>query len=342
MTDLSCTWLGLNLRSPLIVGASPLALTAERAREFVDAGAGALVMPSLFEEQLIADQLAAHEFFDNYVDTNAEARSFLPETEVFSVGASPAMDRIRALCDAVAVPIIGSLNGVTPGGWTGFARQLQDAGASAIELNLYDVVTDLDESGEQIEQRQLRVVEDVVAAVSVPVSVKLSPFYASVPNFVSRLESAGAAGVVTFNRYFQPDIDLETLDIDRHLVASTSAELPLRLHALAVLSGRTDLSLTCSGGVHSGTDAAKAILCGAHAVQVVSALLADGADALAQIHRGLSAWLDDRGYEQVSQARGATSMANVANPHELERVNYAHLLQSWQPPRHRSPRLRNL
>ena len=174
------------------------------------------------------------------------------------------------------MPVLGSLNGVSPGGWTRYARQLADAGAAAIELNLYDVATDIDETGQQIERRQLEVVAAVISEVDVPVSVKLSPFYASVPSFVAELARVGAAGVVLFNRFYQPDIDLETLDVDRHLVLSTPAELPLRLHALAILHDRTAVSLAASGGVHAGTDAAKAILCGAHVVQVVSALLHGG------------------------------------------------------------------
>lgn len=331
MVDLTTHWLGLTLRSPLVVGASPLCETTAAARRFVEAGAGAIVMHSLFEEQLIADQVAAHRFFDSNVDITAEARSFLPETDVFAVGATPTLDRIAALTDTLDVPVIGSLNGVTPGGWTGYARQLQDAGAAAIELNLYDVVTDASESSAQVEQRQLDVVAEVVGAVSVPVSVKLSPFYASVPAFVASLAAVGAAGVVLFNRYYQPDIDLETLDIDRRLVPSTPAELPLRLHALAIVHGRTDLSLASSGGVHHGTDAAKAILCGADAVQMVSALLVDGPARLAGIHDELTEWLGGRGYRNLPEARGATAYDNVANPHEWERLNYAHLLQSWQP-----------
>lgn len=336
MTDLTCRWLGLELSSPLVVGASPLCRTTADARRFIDAGAGAIVLPSLFEEQLVADQLAAHRFFDSHVDTNAEARSFLADTEVFAVAATPTTDRIRALTDTVDVPIIASLNGVTPGGWTSYARQLQDAGAAAIELNLYDVATDMTETGDQIEQRQLQVVADVVAEVTVPVSVKLSPFYGSVPSFVARLAAAGAAGVVLFNRFYQPDIDLDTLDIDRHLALSTPAELPLRLHALAIIHGRTQLSLASSGGVHRGTDAAKAILSGAHAVQMVSALLEGGPDQLRRIHTELATWLNEHGYRNLEEARGATAMDNVANPHELERLNYAHLLQSWQPRTHRS------
>lgn len=338
MVDLSSHWLGLELRSPLVVGASPLCDTTAAARAFADAGAGAVVMRSLFEEQLIADQVAAHRFFDSHVDSNAEARSFLADTDVFSVGATPMADRIRALVDTLEVPVIASLNGVTPGGWTDYARHLVDAGAAAIELNLYDVATDIDDTGEQIEQRQLDVVRTVVDTVDVPVSVKISPFYASVPGFVTRIATAGAAGVVVFNRFYQPDLDLETLDIDRHLALSTPAELPMRLHALAILHGRTTLSLASSGGVHSGTDAAKAILCGADAVQMVSTLLDGGPERLRGIHTELSAWFDDRGYANVGEARGATALDNVANPHELERLNYTHLLQSWQPRPDRSTR----
>lgn len=329
MVDLSCVWLGLSLPSPLVVGASPLCPSVDVAQEYVDAGAGAIVMPSLFEEQLIADQLAAHHYFDSHVDTDAEARSFLSDTDVFAVTAEPLLRRLGRLADALDVPVIGSLNGATPGGWVSFAQELADAGAAAIELNLYDIATDPQRSGEHIEHDQLQVVAGVAGVVPVPVSVKISPFYASVPNFVARLEDAGASGVVVFNRYFQPDIDLETLDADRTLHLSTSAELPLRLHALAAMHRQVTVSLASSGGVHHGTDAAKAILCGAHAVQLVSALLEDGPAALARIHGELVAWLDEKGYLHLDEARGATSLDNVANPHEWERLNYAHMLQGW-------------
>lgn len=329
MVDLTCEWLGLRLRNPIVVGASPLCDTTESASALVAAGAGAVVVHSLFEEQLIADQVSAQRYLDSHIDFNAEASSFLPETDVFAGGARPTLEHISRLADTLDVPVVASLNGVTPGGWTTYARELVGAGASAVELNLYDVATDLAETGEAIEQRQLRVVTDVVGTVDVPVSVKLSPFYASVPNFVSRLESVGAAGVVLFNRFYQPDLDLETLDIERHLEPSTPAELPLRLHALAILHGHTRVSLTASGGIHSGTDAAKAILSGADAVQTVSALLFEGPANLRRILDELTVWMDDQGYRNLDEARGATALDNVANPHELERLNYAQLLHSW-------------
>lgn len=329
MVDLSTSWLGLDLRSPLVVGASPLSDTVAHAALLVEAGAGAIVLPSLYEEQLVADQMAAHHFFDSHVDADAEARSFLADTEVFAVTAEPMLRRLSALVDALDVPVIGSLNGVTPGGWTDFAKDLEGAGASAIELNLYNIATSVSESGAQIEQRQLAVVAAVVDAVDVPVSVKLSSNYASVPHFVACLAQAGAAGVVLFNRYYQPDIDLDTLEADRRLHLSTSAELPVRLHALGALHHRVDLSLASSGGVHSGEDAAKAILCGAHAVQMVSALLVDGPHAMRRIERELRGWLDEKGYADLAEARGATSLENLPNPQEWERLNYAHLLQGW-------------
>lgn len=331
MVDLSVEWMGLQLDSPLVVGASPLCDHADTALALVAAGAGAVVLRSLFEEQLVQDQLAAHRFLDAHVDTNAEARSFLPETDVFSVASTPTLDRLHVLKDALAVPVVASLNGVTPGGWVHHARELADAGADAIELNLYDVVTDLDEGAEHVERRQLDVVSSVVDEVDLPVSVKLSPWYTSVPNFVRRLEEAGAAGVVLFNRFHQPDVDLSTLGVDARVVLSSSAELPQRLHALAVLHDRTGLSLGAVGGVHTGHDAAKAVLCGAHVVQVVSAALTGGPEAFGRIHTELVEWLEGEGYQDLGEARGATSIAHAADPHAWERLNYAQLLSSWRP-----------
>ena len=332
MVDLATDWLGLQLRSPLVVGASPLADNVAAAQRLVAAGAGAVVVHSVFEEQIVNDQLAAHRFFDTHVDTDAEARSFLPDTDVFAVGATPTLRHVEALRAALDVPVVASLNGVTPGGWTDLARQLGDAGADALELNLYEVPA-LDATSADIEARQLEVVAAVVETAGVPVTVKLSPFYAGLPSFVARVADVGAAGVVVFNRFYQPDIDLDTLDVDRHLTPSTSAELPLRLHALALLHGRVELSLASTGGVHSGLDAAKAILCGASAVQIVSALLADAPGALERIHRELSRWLDDKGYRSVTEACGAMALDNVGDPSAWERLNYARILHGWQPPR---------
>jgi dihydroorotate dehydrogenase (fumarate) len=332
MADLTTSWLGLELASPFIVGASPLADDLDGLRGLVAAGAGAVVLRSVFEEQIIAEQLAVHRFIDSHVDHDAEARSFLPESGTFPVGAESTVAHLHRVRDAVAVPVVASLNGVTPGGWTDIARTLADGGADAVELNLYDLAAELDETSTDIEDRQLQVAASVVAAIDIPVTVKLSPFYTALPNFVRRLEHTGVAGVAVFNRFYQPDVDPDTLDLDRRLHLSTPVELPLRLHALALLHGRVEVSLAVTGGVHSGRDAAKAVLCGATGVQVVSALLEGGPGHLARMHQDLATWLDEMGYSRVDEACGAMALDNVEDPHALERVNYTRLLEGWRPP----------
>ncbi len=333
MADLSTTWLGLDLASPFVVGASPLADDLDALGELVAAGAGAVVLRSVFEEQIVAEQVAIHRFIDSRVDHDAEARSFLPESATFPVGAEAAVAHLGRVRAAVDVPVVASLNGVTPGGWTDIAQHLAGAGAAAVELNLYDLATDLDETSADLEDRQLQVVAAVAGTVEVPVTVKLSPFYSALPAFVRRLEQAGAAGVTVFNRFYQPDIDPDELTLDRKLTLSTPAELPLRLHALALLHGRVDLSLAATGGIHHGRDAAKAILCGADVIQVVAALLQGGAPRLVAMRAELAGWVDDLGYPRLRDACGAMAFHNVADPHAFERTNYARLLDGWRPPR---------
>jgi dihydroorotate dehydrogenase (fumarate) len=330
MTDLTMTWLGLSLKTPLVVAASPLSDDADAIAFAVQAGAGAVVMRSLFEEQITAEQMAAHHFVDAHTDAHAEAQGFLPETDAFSLDARPYLDQLARLRQRVDVPLIASLNGATPGGWMDYAKKLQAGGADAIELNLYDLATSAAESSSAVEARQLDVVRGVVGAVTIPVSVKLSPFYASVPAFAKRLEEVGARGVVVFNRFYQPDVDLETLHVDRKIVLSSSAELPLRLQALAVLASTSKLSLACTGGVHSGLDAAKAILSGAHAVELASVLLRNGPGYLGVIRAELAAWLTEKGYSSAAQARGVLRIGSAPAAHAWQRLNYARLLDSWQ------------
>lgn len=331
MIELGTDWVGLRLQTPLVVGASPLTDDLEALQRCVEFGAGAIVMHSLFEEQIVAEQLAIHRFIDSHVDMDAEARSFLPDSQVFGVGSAPYLTSLQKLRQALSVPIIASLNGTSPGGWCELARDLTSAGAAAIELNLYDIATSLTESGADLESRQLEVVGSVVKAAEIPVIVKLSPFYSSLPGFARGIESVGARAVVLFNRFYQPDVDLDNLDVSRELRYSTNAELPLRLHAAALLSGRTPLQLGLSGGVHSGDDAAKAILCGAHTVQVVSALLEHGPDRLRRILAELQARLELLGYRSLTEARGVLSLERAPDAHAWERLNYARLLQSWGP-----------
>ncbi|HET7502816.1 MAG TPA: hypothetical protein VFK02_17460, partial [Kofleriaceae bacterium] len=283
------------------------------------------------EEQLVEEQLAAHRFLDARTDLDAEATTFLPDVDVFSLGSEPYVAQLRRLRERVDVPIIASLNGTTPGGWTEHARALEAGGASAIELNLYEVVTSPGESGEAVEARQLEVVRAVTAAVRIPVAVKLTPFYASIPSFVRRLEHAGARGVTLFNRFYQPDIDLETLDVDRKLVLSTSRELPLRLHALAILAPDSPLSLACTGGVHSGHDAAKAIVAGAHVVQLASVLLERGPAYAGVIREQLERWLTDKGYASCSEARAVLARGSAPDRHAWDRLHYMRMLDGWRP-----------
>lgn len=332
MADLATTWLGLSLRSPLVVAACPLSRDPAAIAAAVEAGAGAVVMHSLFEEQLIHEQMGAHRFVDARLDLDAEARSVLPTASIVSMDVEPYLAELERLRRAVDVPVIASLNGTSPGGWTGYARRLEAAGASALELNLYDVATSPDETGAAVEQRQLEVVTAVVSTLSIPVTVKLSVFYASLPSFVRRLEAAGARGVALFNRYYQPDVDLDELDVDRTLALSTPAELPLRLHALALVSATASprLSLACTGGVHSGRDAAKAVLCGAHVVQLASALLAHGPRHVAVIHDELVAWLDEKGYRSSAEARAVLNLHSAPDPHAWERLNYARMLEGYR------------
>ncbi len=330
MTDLTTRWLGLDLRSPLVVGASPLTDDLDALKACVEAGAGAVVMYSLFEEQLVAEQMAAHRFIDSRTNTDAEARSFFPESDVFEMGSSSYLKRLEQLQSALDVPVVASLNGISPGGWTQHAGELEEAGAAAIELNLYDLATDPSDTAATLEQRQLEVVRSVVEQVSIPVSVKLSSFYSALPAFVAGVEAAGARGLVLFNRFYQPTVDLDELDLSREVVLSTSAELPLRLHGVAMLFNRTALEMAVSGGVHSGDDAAKAILSGATAVQLVSALLAEGPSALSRITEEMNQRLSSMGYTTLTEARGALSLENAPNAQTWERLNYARLLQGWQ------------
>ncbi|SFR47427.1 dihydroorotate dehydrogenase (fumarate) [Marinobacter gudaonensis] len=329
MTDLATRWLGLELRSPLVVGASPLTDDLDALKACVRAGAGAVVMHSLFEEQLVEEQMAAHRFIDSRTHTDAEARSFFPESELFEMGSDSYLQRLELLRQSLDVPVIASLNGISTGGWTGHAVEMEAAGAHAIELNLYDPASDPAETAQTLEQRQLAVINAVAEQVSIPVSVKLSPFYSALPAFVAGTEKAGARGLVLFNRFYQPEMDLDALELSRKVVLSSSAELPLRLHGIAMLFGRTGLEMAASGGVHTGDDAAKALLSGATVVQVVSALLAEGPRAMARIHGELGRRLSDMGYRDLAEARGALSMANAPNSRTWERLNYARLLHGW-------------
>jgi dihydroorotate dehydrogenase (fumarate) len=325
--DLSTRYLGLNLSSPLMPGASPLADDLDTVRRLEDAGAAAIVMYSLFEEQIVAAQVRAVAEVEMPEYNYREAPTYLPRTEEMQLGPDLYLDQLTRVKEAVSVPVIGSLNGYTAGGWTEYARMIEEAGADALELNMYFLATDPEVSGSEMEDQLLEVVRQVKGEVDIPVAVKLSPFFTALPHFVKRLEEAGADGILLFNRFYQPDIDIEQLDLLSKLRLSTSVELLLRLRWLALLSGRVRMSLGVTGGVHSGSDAVKAIMAGAHGVQMVSALIKHRPEHLAKVKTELADWMEKHEYESVAQMCGSMSVEHSPETGSLERVNYIRVLQ---------------
>ena len=328
--DLSTTYLGLELPHPLMPGASPMADNLDTVKRLEDAGAAAIVMGSLFEEQITLDQMTTFQDIEEPAETFAEALSYFPEPPDFIVGPEEYLEQVQKIKEAVSVPVIASLNGATPRGWLEYARLLQQAGADAMELNVYLVATDPTETGEDIEMRTVDIVRKVKEHIEIPVAAKISPFYSSVSNMAKSLEGAGADGLVLFNRFYQPDIDVDELEIVPQLKFSDSSELLLRLHWLAILSGRVAPSLAASGGVHTSLDAIKAVMSGAHAVQMVSALLAHSPEYLRVVLEGMVRWMEDHEYESLRQMQGSMSLEKSPDPAAFERVNYMRVLQSWR------------
>ncbi|MGE3172512.1 MAG: dihydroorotate dehydrogenase-like protein [Planctomycetota bacterium] len=329
--DLSTDYLGLRLPHPFVAGASPLGDDLDRARRLEDAGIAAIVLRSLFEEQLDQEALAHHQAEVHGAESYGEALSYLPSDDGCVFGPDAYLEHLQALKAAVAVPIVASLNGYTHGGWTDYARLLAQAGADAIELNLYSVATDPGEGAAELEERTLAIVRAVRAAVRVPIAVKLSPFYTALANLALRLQDAGADGLVLFNRFFEPDLDVEALEVRTHMELSGRHELLLRLRWLAILSGHLRCSLAVTGGVHTALDAIKAILCGAHCVQLVSALLREGPGRVRTLQDEVRAWLVDHGYRSLQQLRGSMDSSRTPDPKAFERVHYMRLLQTWRP-----------
>jgi dihydroorotate dehydrogenase (fumarate) len=327
--DLSTTYLGIRLPHPFLPGASPLVDDLDTVRRLEDAGAAALVMHSLFEEQIAREQVAVARYLDVPSDSFAEALTFLPSPDSFALGPEEYLEQIHKLKAAVSIPVIASLNGSTDGGWLGYSRLMEHAGADALELNVYALATDFDVSSEMIERRTLHMLESIKDSIGIPVAVKLSPFYTSLPYFARRLADRGADGLVLFNRFYQPDIDVETLEVSPTLRLSDSAELLLRLRWLAILSGRVETSLAVTGGVHTVLDAVKAVMAGADAIQLVSTLLRHGPEQLATLRRDLALWLEEHEYDSLEQMKGSMNLQRCPNPAAHERANYMTILQSW-------------
>ncbi len=325
-------YLGLTLSSPFMPGSSPLADDIDMVRRLEDAGASAIVMRSLFEEQLFRERYATIYHMEMYADSFAEVRSYFPEPSEFSFGPEAYLEHLRKIKGAVAVPVIASINGTTSGGWVKFAELIQQAGADALELNIYYLPTDPTETSAAVEQRVVDVLSAVRAAVTIPVSVKLSYSYSALPSLAGQLQQAGADGLILFNRFYQPDIDMENLEVVPRINLSTSQELLVRLRWLSILSAQTQLSLACSGGVHTADDAIKSIMCGAHAVQLVSCLLRHGPGHLKTIKDETAKWMDEHGYASLRQMQGNMNLSRCPDPTAFERANYMRTLQSWRDP----------
>jgi len=329
--DLSTRYLGLELPHPFMPGASPMVDDMDMVRRLEDAGAAAIVMHSLFEEQIEHEQGRTRFDIESHVNEFAEASSFFPGPSEFRLGPQAYLEQIRRIKAAVQVPVIASLNGVTATGWLEYAKLMEQAGADALELNVYYVATNAAEDGADVEKRTFDIVRAVKQAIRIPIAVKLSPFFSSLSHFAAGLETAGADALVLFNRFYQPDIDIERLEVRNELHLSNSSEILLRLRWLAILSAQRKLELAVSGGVHKPEDAVKAVMAGAHAVQVVSALLKHGPQQLATLRRGLERVLEERGYDSLSKMRGCMNLARSPDPAAFERGNYMRILQSWRP-----------
>ncbi len=328
--DLSTTYLGLRLPHPLMPGASPLADSLDTVKRLEDAGAAAIVLRSLFEEQITRERDGLVYHMEVTQAASAEALSYFPKTEDFVFGTHEYLEQIRKIKAAVKVPVIASLNGTTNEGWLSYAKTIQEAGADALELNVYFIATDPKETGDHVEQRSVEILRSVKKAITIPVAVKLSPFFSSMAHVAHQLDEAGADGLVLFNRFYQPDIDVEALEAVPSLHLSDSSELLLRLHWLAILSGQVKATMAASGGVHTGLDAVKAVMAGASAVQVVSRLLEDGPQRLLTIFQAMKHWMEEHDYESLSQMRGSMSLAKSPNPAAFERGNYMKILRSWK------------
>jgi dihydroorotate dehydrogenase (fumarate) len=329
VSDLSTSYLGLALRSPLVASASPLTEDLDNIRHLEDAGAAAIVFHSLFEEQLSLEAHDLDHFLDFGTESFAEASTYFPDMTSYNRGPEVYLDQIRKAKAAVAVPIIGSLNGISVGGWIRYARLIEEAGADALELNVYSIPTDPELAGVEVEQRLCDLVRQVRASVRIPLAVKLSPFFTAPANLAALLDRIGVNALVLFNRFYQPDFDVEALEVVPSLNLSTPHELLLRLHWVAILFGTIRADLAVTGGVHGAHQVLQAMMAGANVAMMTSALLKRGIDYLTHVRGELERWMDEHGYESIRQMQGSMSYRRVANPAAFERANYMKVLRSY-------------
>lgn len=327
---LDVNYLGLKLKNPLMTGASPLTDNLDYIKKFEDAGASAITLRSLFEEQIQMEERAFHFHVASHADSSAEASSgFLPHFTDFAFDSEHYLEHIRKIKSMVGVPVIGSLNGITHGGWESYSKLIEQAGADALELNFYDLPTQPTHSCAEVEARYIEILKSIRSQVKIPLSVKLSPFFSSLPHFVMQLYAAGANGIVLFNRLYQPDIDIENLKTIPSLYLSDSSELALRLRWLAILEPHFKGSMAVAGGVHSTVDVIKSLMAGATTAQMVSAIMKQGPSLFTKIESELKQWLEEHEYESISQLRGSMSLRTCPDPSAFGRTNYMKILHGW-------------
>ncbi len=329
MPDLTTSYLGLQLKNPLVASASPLSKKVENVRRLENAGAAAVVMYSLFEEQITHESHELDHYLERGTHSFAESLSYFPDLDHYNLGPERYLEHLHKVKQAVSIPVIGSLNGVSSGGWVEFAHLIEEAGADALELNIYYLPTQVDLNGAELEEEYVKLVRDVRARVKLPIAVKLSPFFTSLPNMAKRFVDAGANSLVLFNRFYQPDFDLEELEVVPNLVLSTSNELRLPLRWIAILYGRVEADFALTSGVHTAQDVLKAMMAGANVAMMTSTLLANGLGRLMHILTDLQEWMEEHEYESIAQMRGSMSQLAVAEPAAFERANYMKALNSF-------------
>jgi dihydroorotate dehydrogenase (fumarate) len=329
MTDLSTTYLGLKLKNPLVASASPFPKKLENIRRMEAAGLSAVVLHSLFEEQITFESNELDHFLNAGTESFAEALTYFPDLEKYNIGPEPYLELIRKARESVQIPIIASLNGISTGGWVDYARKIEQAGAHALELNLYYLPVDPNLSGAELEEAHVRLVRDVRAKVRIPLAVKLSPFFTALPQMARRLVEAGADGLVLFNRFYQPDLDLDSLQVVPRLKLSTSDDMLLPLRWIAILYGRVKADFALTSGVHTGPDLIKAMMAGASVAMTTSSLLENGIEHAGRILKEAEQWMTAHEYASVRQMQGSMSQKAVAEPAAFERANYMRALQSY-------------
>ncbi len=330
--DLSTTYLGMNLKNPIVPSAaSTLSGNLDALKKLEDHGAAAVVMYSLFEEQILLESYALDEVLSAGADRYAEALDYFPEVDRYNLAPDEYLELIRRAKEAVQMPIIASLNGISVGGWTSYAAQMEQAGADALELNVYYIPTNLAMTGAEVEQQYVDLVKEVKAAVNLPVAVKLSPFFSATANMAKRLVDAGADGLVLFNRFYQPDFDLEALEVKPQLVLSRSFEMLLPLRWIAILYGKVQADFALTSGIHTYKEVLKAMMAGANVAMMASELLQNGPGRIPEILDEMKFWMEERGYESVAEMRGSMSQQHVSDPQAFERANYMKVLQSFRP-----------